>query len=450
MEETLPTINVPGVEVFMTGTHHGKKYSVEDLDNIVASFHAMPHFTRPVTLGHDATVSGSGSPAVGWVENLRREGETLIGDLMKVPQKLGLLFQSGAYRTRSCELLRNFTDTVTETTYPLVFKSLALLGAVMPEVKTLEDIVELYAGDAEVEIVRFEAPFEISDAGSYEYLRGQIESSLPNGGWVRRMYPTFVIVSRWDGDNDVLELYPYAVGPDGVEIGTPTPVVETTNFLVQFDALDELTVCIKEVLNNEDIEAKRTAFQFIEDRFNALLPQPSTQPMKEGEHVMPEIKEALAQVLKMSADASDDEVVQAVIKLSAQPDTKDVIEAFRASPEFQTLLADTQAAKKELFEMKRDNLIDQAVRDGRILPAKIEFWREQFAANEAMATAIIGNLEPVIEFQEKGDSHTETPSLDSFDAKVMAKVEELRSEHSDWDAEQLYDAAMDAVGEVKE
>jgi hypothetical protein len=64
-------------------------------------------------------------------------------DAKAVPKKFAQLVDAGAYRTRSAELSR-ITSQVTQKVYDWVVTGLAWLGAKLPAVQTLDDVVALY------------------------------------------------------------------------------------------------------------------------------------------------------------------------------------------------------------------------------------------------------------------------------------------------------------------
>lgn len=149
----LATVNIPNVEVFATGDWNGDTYTQKDLDEMVAASQELP-LDNPVKIGHVKDgkfipiTKDFAAPAVGWVENLRRVGTSLYGDLMHVPKKVAELIESKAYRKRSAEIYWDYKGQDGKV-YPRVFKALAILGADMPAVTTLDDCIALYESDEE-------------------------------------------------------------------------------------------------------------------------------------------------------------------------------------------------------------------------------------------------------------------------------------------------------------
>ena len=150
----LKTRDLEGVELLKVGRWHGEgcpddgcEFTQEHLDQIVSAYHETEgKHDVPVQLGHDdqqKLLQTDGLPAAGWVTNLRRLGERLIGDLQKVPAAVADLIDAGAYRTRSVQVSEDYE--VDGTKYPFVLTHLALLGADLPAVQGLADITKLYS-----------------------------------------------------------------------------------------------------------------------------------------------------------------------------------------------------------------------------------------------------------------------------------------------------------------
>lgn len=167
------TYDLIGVEILATGgpVHgigsppEGDYWSLEELRDMAAADLALgDELLPPNKIGHpdeQTLVQNSidageipeptdgEMPAVGWLENLRVDGDRLLTDIKQVPKVVALAIQKGAYRTRSVELSR-VTSQVTGKTYEWVVTGLAWLGGVMPAVRTLGDVVALYAGDVPI------------------------------------------------------------------------------------------------------------------------------------------------------------------------------------------------------------------------------------------------------------------------------------------------------------
>ncbi len=144
----IETHMVAGVPIFTTGTHNGDEYTVQDLENMVAAFHALKgKVDPPVKVGHTSDEfnralseklgipqelvtgddAGQGAIALGWIENLRRVGEVLYADLSGIPTLIRDLIDQKMYKKVSAEIIWN--HEVEGVTYSRVLVGMALLGA---------------------------------------------------------------------------------------------------------------------------------------------------------------------------------------------------------------------------------------------------------------------------------------------------------------------------------
>lgn len=146
----METEDLKDVELAHTGTFNAStgriKFSREDFDDMVdAAKELAGKVAFPVKLGHNEKqqlLQEDGLPAAGWIENVRREGNSLIGDLMKVPAKIAGIIKAGGLRKRSIEAMRN--AELAGQRFKFVLTGLALLGEELPAVDSLDDIVALY------------------------------------------------------------------------------------------------------------------------------------------------------------------------------------------------------------------------------------------------------------------------------------------------------------------
>lgn len=240
----LVTRDIPGVEILSVGSWHGTNcptsgcaFTTEDLDRIVADYEATKAstFTAPLKLGHtedQKLLQSDGLPAAGWLANLRRDGEKLLADLMKVPGKIADLIDVGAYRNRSLELEG---DRVV---------GMALLGADLPAVENLDDITGLYKRarlslKAETKAVLFTASpnvsFALPSGMSYDDLSQALRVAFceaspgadPEDVWVSDLYDNsaiFCLDGRYWQQS-------YTVAKSGVSVtGTPSEVQRVTQW----------------------------------------------------------------------------------------------------------------------------------------------------------------------------------------------------------------------------
>jgi hypothetical protein len=135
------------VHIFSTGEWNGQKFNADDLDEMVIAFNETKDLWQPpgLKLGHDEEqlfLQKEGLPAAGWVSKIYRVGEKLYADLVDIPEKVYQLIENKAYRRVSIEQYRNvkFNDKM----YKYMVGAVALLGAEMPGVMDLSDILSLY------------------------------------------------------------------------------------------------------------------------------------------------------------------------------------------------------------------------------------------------------------------------------------------------------------------
>lgn len=123
------------------------------LDVILSNFDKLKDkLTPPLKLGHDeeqALVQNSGFPAAGWITALKRKAATnkLLAYFSNVPEVIIKLIESGAYKRISAELYNNYIDPQTKEEYGPTIRAASILGADIPKIKTLEDLVVIYHSD---------------------------------------------------------------------------------------------------------------------------------------------------------------------------------------------------------------------------------------------------------------------------------------------------------------
>lgn len=153
-EDGLITENLTRVEIcepgiYKKGTPFEFEITDEHIDSLIENFNESKNQIKPplrkwrpsVKLGHNPTITpgNDGLPSFGWVEQIYREGNKAVADLIKVPVKLAKLVKAGAFRRVSPEL------KVSKTEPRMMLTALSLLGADIPEIKTLDDICDLYS-----------------------------------------------------------------------------------------------------------------------------------------------------------------------------------------------------------------------------------------------------------------------------------------------------------------
>jgi hypothetical protein len=150
-ERTMKLGELKGVEIFATGTHRGRTFTKADLVTIAKNFVELKSSLKPpMVLGHDEKqeiLDNSGLPSLGWatavaVKDSGNGSAVLTADFDEVPDLARDAIKLGRYKRISSELYENFTDQKGRD-FGLVLRRVALLGAAIPEVKTLADVVAL-------------------------------------------------------------------------------------------------------------------------------------------------------------------------------------------------------------------------------------------------------------------------------------------------------------------
>lgn len=115
-------------EIFRTGTHTSSNgtthtWTEGDLDTMVQKFNEKQP-TVPIVIGHPK----SDNPAYGWVDKVKRVGDTLVAQFKQVNQEFAEWVKKGLYKNRSISLYPDMT-----------LRHVGFLGAVPPAVKGLAE-----------------------------------------------------------------------------------------------------------------------------------------------------------------------------------------------------------------------------------------------------------------------------------------------------------------------
>ena len=153
----LPTVDLPGIEIFSEGSWNGDKYSGEDLQAMIDAFGEVG-FEPTVKAGHADGQDNLnekeyrkifGAPALGYVSRIYRKGVKLVADLKRVPRNFANLIKAGAYKRVSSEIYWNYADEANGKKHPRVLKSIAFLGAEIPALPNLKAIEALFHKNGE-------------------------------------------------------------------------------------------------------------------------------------------------------------------------------------------------------------------------------------------------------------------------------------------------------------
>lgn len=120
------------VEIFASGTHNGDQYTEKDLDDMVTAFNNLD-FKPALKVGH--TKDKPGSPAYGWITNLKRVGTKLHADLESMHDTVVDAIRNKSYDRLSSEIYFNLKRGGKE--FRRALKAVALLGSEVPAVADL-------------------------------------------------------------------------------------------------------------------------------------------------------------------------------------------------------------------------------------------------------------------------------------------------------------------------
>ena len=183
----METFRLEGVEIFSVGKWNGDNFTHDDLNEMIKSFEATKAGIVPgIKLGHgkeQALLKASELPSAGWVEKLYMRGDKLVADLKEIPKAIYQLIQKGAYKKPSIELFPKIT--IKGQQYKNLIGAVALLGAEMPGVMDLTDIMALYGTEDKPKSYETNIEFNFNDSKgkestmpTKEELRAEIEAEL--------------------------------------------------------------------------------------------------------------------------------------------------------------------------------------------------------------------------------------------------------------------------------
>ena len=151
---------IRGVEIFAAGEHNGDRYTEKDLDAMVEAFRELD-FKPALKVGH---AEKPGTPAYGYIDNLRRVGSKLVADFIDVPREIYEQIKRRGFDRVSAEIWWNLRRA--GKVFKRVLKAVALLGAEVPAVaglKPLREVVhDLDECERDVEMI-YEQRLEVPD-----------------------------------------------------------------------------------------------------------------------------------------------------------------------------------------------------------------------------------------------------------------------------------------------
>jgi len=130
------------VEIFAVGRWNGMDFDIADLMDFAISFSKLKEVHKvPLKMGHnDEQPFTDGQPALGWVDDVwvDKPAGKLMAKFIDVPDIVGAAIEKGLYKHVSIEA--DFGVEHSGSFYSNVLSGVALLGADIPAVNTLQDL----------------------------------------------------------------------------------------------------------------------------------------------------------------------------------------------------------------------------------------------------------------------------------------------------------------------
>lgn len=450
----LQTEDLTGIEILRAGgPYHGMGsppegdyLTVADLEESARAYRELAgEVAAPVWLGHDSEqallknsglTGADGEPAAGWVENVRVQGSRLVADLKKVPAKVARLLRAGAWRRCSVVYEPSYTSASGQT-YRNVITGLGLLGAKLPAVSDLDDLVRLYEddkatrrtytyaldappGEATLPIAALERAWEPSAARArvlawaggdlaqeavaakygQAFLRREGDPASPDSY-------SFPVADVIDGALTLIPGALYAAAVTLQEGGAGLPDDEVARMK---DAVGQHYHRMERVppwdVKQDDTDPEEgfmpdggegtgTATVTVPAELRQALGLPegaSTEAVLEAVKRIKALDEerlALIKELELEESAGLKDITDGLAsKLKAQADT----ERDELDGRVKALEERAQAAEKDVREMRKREVMDGAIREGIIEPGQRKGWEEDFDRDPEMVTRAFSRM----------------------------------------------------------
>lgn len=140
-------------EIFEEGVHGGVPFTASDMLELKQNFDQWGRDTikPPLVLGHDEKqplIQNMGLPSLGWLRSVELKTKpsgkmVAIGHFSEVPEVARQAIQKGLYKRISSEIYANYMNPNMDggKAKGKMFRRVSLMGADIPEVKTLADVV---------------------------------------------------------------------------------------------------------------------------------------------------------------------------------------------------------------------------------------------------------------------------------------------------------------------
>lgn len=425
-------VTMPNIELIHVGTWDistGRwTVTTEDLVNVVAALDCPAVRNPIIKLGHtDARFDGE--PAVGWLDNLivSDTGHELRGDYTGIPAWLRDVMAS-AYPDRSIE---GEYDHICQLghSHPFVLTGVALLGVMPPGVGTLQslqDIAALFgvAAAGPTGPRSFRLPIAgaggvsmpnattVAASATVEEVRRSFYDGPGTGWsiWIEQLYIDPLEVIAVDDSDGTLWRHSFTVADDG-EITWADPQQVRREYVTAAATVRAATASWA-----GRTESRAGAARASEP---PTAPPPAAPPT--GETV--ELTESVRTRLGLAADASDEDVLNALDQQLPPAETGTppappvepapapapppadtgtvVVDAAQFAALQQAAAQGTQAFQRQQAE-DRQRLVDAAVRDGRIPPARRDAWLTMLQSDPGSATTLASLAPGLVPVAETG------------------------------------------------
>ena len=424
----LETVDIAGVEILAAGgpVHgvgsppEGDYWSADELQGIADANRALAGELKPPNkIGHSdaqALLLNSGMvaptpgemPAVGWLDGstFRVEPETdgepakLLADLKDVPRTFADLIKAKAYRTRSVELSKVDSQDGSGKTYDWVVTGLAWLGAKLPAVRTLDDIVALYAErglklaytDSAVELrwIRCYDTGEVvwDPSQSLEQLRNDVNEALngPSTGgmveprfWVRDISNSKALAVDWyAGDDGDAYVVPFTRGEDGTVTISPSS-----------DWVKAERTWVATTKAFEEQQAKLASGSKRAPADTGPMPYSDDQRRKFAEATGLDADKVTDEMLT-SAGVTAETTEPPTPPTPTPPDDDDAARTLEETLALVKKVDDrSRSLEEELRTERRDNFVELTLREGKIAPGQRKTLEALYDANPTAARAFV-------------------------------------------------------------
>lgn len=372
-ETDLATVDIDGVEILSAGgPFHGQGspkggdyFTADFLKQLADANGALVDLRPRIKIGHNTAqkllteeLPGDEMPAAGWLQNVRvgeRDGVAkLLADLKGVPRKLAELVKAGAFPTRSVEMGRVYAQTGDQAGKKLTaITALALLGAKAPAVRTLDDIVALYA-DEGIEAFEEDDLHEVVFTDAREVVEGEMTATLP---------PELRALAGIETEEAVI---PYRRLGDEIELSDYANWRKKERVMGTEGAADTPGMKIKD-LSDEQVRALATTLGLGEE--------------VEGDELRTAVADTMTDLLGEEKPVTPEPDDSSVVKLSQAE-----VAELRANAALAASLAEERRIER------RDGVVNGAVDAGKVPPAEAETWRSLYDANPEATTKALTEM----------------------------------------------------------